>query len=606
MSIKKREGTINDVCPTISVTNRCNTDTQCLLSGTSVKAIVGYVTDYITKGWLKTHQVFSAAYDTFNKNEDVLNHCDENKAGDGARRMIMKVVNSLSSKMEIGAPMAALYLLGNPDHYTSHQFVPFYWKNYLNYVQGQWKALMDIADPLDDDDAGAAPEDVEEDFEHNDEYYPNDNGDLDDSSQETVRMTRSNGYYLARSNTDDYRYRPVKLEEICLYDYIQCVQKHPIRSSRSPRQDLRWFPFAEGHPQQDTHAVALDPERRNRYVPNFIGPSLPRKDSGDREEYCCAMLTLFCPWRTGIDLRSADQSWEQTFNAYRFTERQKDLMQNFNMRYECYDARDDFGAIIKAAGGEGADDDEDEYNESGDHGVDNGENDEDDDECFMGVGKVGTELRYANAMMLQAMRSAGWKTYSAIAKRLTLPRIAIDGALRAGAWNNIIKIEKLRAFRRKMGQLLRSKEGDNEPSVENSKDRREVRNDAYVVPASYLSKDFIPPEVKWTDVMSQVIEQFRLNEAQEKAFRIIANHACTLVPEQLLMHLGGMGGTGKSTVIKALCEFFGRRDENYRFVLLGPTGTSAALIGGTTYHTFLGINAGRAKSTAANVEEVRE
>ncbi|KAF6761872.1 hypothetical protein DFP72DRAFT_778538, partial [Ephemerocybe angulata] len=67
MSIKKREATINDVCPTVSLTNRCNTDTQCLLSGTSVKAIVGYVTDYITKGWLKTHQVFSAAYDTFNK-----------------------------------------------------------------------------------------------------------------------------------------------------------------------------------------------------------------------------------------------------------------------------------------------------------------------------------------------------------------------------------------------------------------------------------------------------------------------------------------------------------------------------------------------------------
>ncbi|KAF6741365.1 hypothetical protein DFP72DRAFT_762371, partial [Ephemerocybe angulata] len=65
-----------------------------------------------------------------------------------ARQMLTKLVNSLSSKMEIGAPMAALYLLRNPDHYTSHQFVRFYWKNYVNYVDAQWRNLTDIAEPI--------------------------------------------------------------------------------------------------------------------------------------------------------------------------------------------------------------------------------------------------------------------------------------------------------------------------------------------------------------------------------------------------------------------------------------------------------------------------
>ncbi|KAG6913715.1 hypothetical protein DXG01_004724 [Tephrocybe rancida] len=37
--------------------------------------------------------------------------------------------------MEIGSPMASMYLLGNPGHYTSQDFVPFYWRNYVAEVQ---------------------------------------------------------------------------------------------------------------------------------------------------------------------------------------------------------------------------------------------------------------------------------------------------------------------------------------------------------------------------------------------------------------------------------------------------------------------------------------
>ena len=33
--------------------------------------------------------------------------------------MLTKTVNALTSKMEIGGPMASLYLLGNPDQYAS-------------------------------------------------------------------------------------------------------------------------------------------------------------------------------------------------------------------------------------------------------------------------------------------------------------------------------------------------------------------------------------------------------------------------------------------------------------------------------------------------------
>ncbi|KAF6741291.1 hypothetical protein DFP72DRAFT_755134, partial [Ephemerocybe angulata] len=549
-------------------------------------------------------------HDSFSRNEAVLSQPNEDRPGNGARKMLTKLVNALSSKMEIGAPMAALYLLRHPDHYTSHQFVRFYWKNYVNYVDAQWKSLLDIAEPMEGVNPNVDLEKQEEEDDYDDEQLPPMEGER---NEETVRMTRSNGLFFATSNTDDYRHRPSQLAHISLYDFVQCSIKHPLRAVRNPRRDLRWFHFTDDHPQRNTHAIALDPDRRTKYVPNFIGPSLPRRDKGDREEYCRTMLTLFCPWRTGIDLRSADVSWEETFNQYEFTERERELMDNFNMRYECYDARDDYTAMLKSAGlGTNKDGDDDDDDEGDELYADNGENDEDDDTLSAGIlGKATSTIKNANAAMLVALKSAGWKPLEKVlnstSRSLGLPRVALDAALQSGAWNNIIKVEKLRAWKRKMGAMARNAQmGEERDKIPHSQGGQ-VKNDAYVVSASYLSKDYVPAQVEWSDVMKRIIGESRLNDGQQKAFRIVANHALCIDPPQLLMHLGGLGGTGKSTVIRALCQFFEARDETYRFVLLGPTGTSAALIGGSTYHTYLGIITGKTKrDSSAKIEEVRE
>ena len=46
---------------------------------------------------------------------------------------------------------------------------------------------------------------------------------------------------------------------------------------------------------------------------------------------------------------------------------------------------------------------------------------------------------------------------------------------------------------------------------------------------------------------------------------------------------------GKSQVIKALSIFLEKGNEAHRVVIFGPTGTSAALLNGSTYHSFLGL-----------------
>jgi hypothetical protein len=59
------------------------------------------------------------------------------------------------------------------------------------------------------------------------------------------------------------------------------------------------------------------------------------------------MLASFKPWRSGTDLRTEQQNWDNAFSDYKFSQRQSEIMKYFNVRYECLDARDDFAAQMK-------------------------------------------------------------------------------------------------------------------------------------------------------------------------------------------------------------------------------------------------------------------
>jgi hypothetical protein len=114
-------------------------------------------------------------------------------------------------------------------------------------------------------------------------------------------------------------------------------------------------------------------------------------------------------------------------------------------------------------------------------------------------------------------------------------------------------------------------------------------NNVKVVDQSYLTQQFRAKTAAAQKLIDDLVKQFSLNIDQERAFRIIANHAVGSKTEQLKMYIRGMGGTGKTQVIKALIQLFTPRNESHRFIVLGPTGTSAALLNGSTYHSYLGV-----------------
>jgi hypothetical protein len=133
LNLKKKESWINTFSPVVSYLFCCNTNVTSLKSGTAIKGTLLYVSDYITKMSLKTHVVFDTICSIFQKNTEMLGGCESRHVK--ARKLMTKMVNAMCSKLEMGSPMICLYLLGNPDHYTSHFFVPFYWQSFVQEVR---------------------------------------------------------------------------------------------------------------------------------------------------------------------------------------------------------------------------------------------------------------------------------------------------------------------------------------------------------------------------------------------------------------------------------------------------------------------------------------
>ncbi|KAJ7838978.1 hypothetical protein B0H13DRAFT_1650428 [Mycena leptocephala] len=227
--------------------------------------------------------------------------------------------------------------------------------------------------------------------------------------------------YIGSESKDDYVYRLITFSDTSLYDFLQMTSRKkrtkkqmkeflnslagreefgaaPVNSAEPDDDDfiekdidddqeqkigdksdaVTMHPFAPGHPLYRTHYLRCDPCDLEKCVPNFVGGSLPRMDEGDREYYCCTMLTLFKPWRSGKQLKNEIDNWDETFREHKFTAKALRLMANFNVRYECNDARDDFSAIDRRkrcalplfSKGQSIDDSEDENSDFGEYGED--------------------------------------------------------------------------------------------------------------------------------------------------------------------------------------------------------------------------------------------
>ncbi|TRM61646.1 hypothetical protein BD626DRAFT_354531, partial [Schizophyllum amplum] len=335
---KHLEAWMNDVCVLISYLLRSNHDCTSLLSGSAVNHIVYYITEYITKMGPQTHVIFDVIKSVFDRSNDLTAGTMEEKAA--ARKLMTRLVNKLATKMELGSPMIAAYLLGNGDHYTSHKFKPFFWTPYYESVRSSWLHTADT------------------------------------QSSDNVLIMKSHGKIIGVSEAQNYMYRGRELEGMKLYDFAkQCsrvtlhsAERSADKKGKNATDDtyIAWdgpediddngvhkfgippdkalksnhFAFLKGHSMASTHCMKLSPANAKLLL-NFMR-TLPRGDVPDRDEYIMVMLMLFKPWRTGSDLKSEEETWEDAFASHPFTAEERLLMLFFNLKWECLDGRDDF------------------------------------------------------------------------------------------------------------------------------------------------------------------------------------------------------------------------------------------------------------------------
>ena len=94
----------------------CNMDIKFIGSLASAKAILYYITDYITKTPLKAHIAYAALKAAKEKVQHLF-HILSSPLAIG-KSMLVKSTNGIIAKQELSGPQVASYLLGNRDRYT--------------------------------------------------------------------------------------------------------------------------------------------------------------------------------------------------------------------------------------------------------------------------------------------------------------------------------------------------------------------------------------------------------------------------------------------------------------------------------------------------------
>ena len=146
------------------------------------------------------------------------------------------------------------------------------------------------------------------------------------------------------------------LNHVCLYSFfseyrkakmtlrdLNLLQGNSQSATTVPRGrplNDRWL-FRADHPQYSTHILI---RRSFAVVPVLIGPAIPRHDREDTaERYARAVLTLFPPWTTAVDICHVNQSWSEALLILQptFSSKSNKAVSNIQLLHECKRDRDD-------------------------------------------------------------------------------------------------------------------------------------------------------------------------------------------------------------------------------------------------------------------------
>ena len=346
LSLRCLQGLVNNFNPTILEVVRCNMDIKFIGSGESVKAILYYVTDYITKSDLKTHVAFAALELAVKRLGEYDPSADE--ATMRAKRMLQKCAYAMVSHQELSAQQVAAYLVGGGDHYTSHRFQNLYWTSFEASVNNERESpecykARNVEESQDTEQVQSQCSDggLENDEgveNHDDDTLVEEDDDetgVDDEEDVHIAFSRTGDVLERSSQVTNYRFRAMEMDHLSVWEFMSTVDQ--ISKSQRRNNDLdddepedldddnltdgKQTRTHELHPMHPEYLRKVQRVHQNpckQFVPVPIGPAIPRRDRPELyPKYARLMLILFKPWRKESDLRGDSAlSWPEAFNEF--------------------------------------------------------------------------------------------------------------------------------------------------------------------------------------------------------------------------------------------------------------------------------------------------
>ncbi|KAF8143075.1 hypothetical protein K438DRAFT_2110948, partial [Mycena galopus ATCC 62051] len=204
---------------------RCNMDIKYVGSGEAAKALVHYVTDYVTKSTLATHIGLSAVEYAIKHNNEKYTGTDKevNSVDQINRSLFTKMVMALMSKQELSHQQVMSYLIGGGDCYKSHTFTNVRWGDIDRLITQGEAALDDDGTAASSSTADPASLTYIDGIDGED----NDNTDETGACEAEVSLVISENYVGASSHLIEYPLRsPDELfNNLLLWEHEEWVTK---------------------------------------------------------------------------------------------------------------------------------------------------------------------------------------------------------------------------------------------------------------------------------------------------------------------------------------------------------------------------------------------
>ncbi|CAF1539874.1 unnamed protein product, partial [Rotaria sp. Silwood1] len=137
ISMRRSDPWINNFNEYIISACRSNMDIKFIWSGSDAKALVYYITDYVTKMSLSFHDTFALVQKSITSFQNSLQQTSKESAIEKSRKLVLRCYNTLASQQELSGVQVASYLMNWDDHYTTHKFQSLFLIQTERFLQAQ-------------------------------------------------------------------------------------------------------------------------------------------------------------------------------------------------------------------------------------------------------------------------------------------------------------------------------------------------------------------------------------------------------------------------------------------------------------------------------------